>query len=137
MRVFIGGVMQGSRYDGMEDQSYRSQIAAAVRARWPDVQIIDPLLLHPNSVAYDDAAARETLFAMADLAGASDVVIVYLPEASMGTAIEMYMAYQRGISVLAITPMAENWVVRAMARRIFPDLQRFLEFIERCERLDA
>ncbi len=138
MRVFIGGVMQGSRYDGgMGDQSYRQRLAEAVRARWPDAEIIDPLLLHPNSVTYDDGAARETLFAMAELAGHSDVLIVYLPEASMGTALEMYMAYQHSIPVLAVTPMTENWVVRAMARRIFPSLAAFLDFAAEADRLDV
>ncbi len=138
MRVFIGGVMQGSRYGGgMGDQSYRLRIGEAVRARWPEAEIIDPLLLHPNSVTYDDDAARDTLFAMAELAGHSDVLIVYLPEASMGTALEMYMAYQHGIPVLAITAMTENWVVRAMARRIFADMTAFLEFVNSAERLDV
>ncbi len=136
MRVFIGGVMQGSRNSGIEDQDYRLQITEALVARWPDIQIIDPVVLHPNSVTYDDRMARETLFELAELAGQSDVLIVYLPQASMGTALEMYMAYQQGVPVLAITPLAENWVVRAMSRRIFPDIAAFVEHIERIARLD-
>ena len=125
-RVFIGGVMQASN-TGKEllDQSYRQEIAAALRARWPETAIIDPLLLHPNSPAYDDVAARETLFAMAELAARSDLVIVYLPVASMGTALEMYMAYQAGVPVLAISPLQTNWVVRALATRLFPDMEAF------------
>lgn len=138
MRVFIGGVMQGSLVSsGIQDQEYRRRIAEALAARWPDVQIIDPFLLHPQSVTYDDAAARETLFAMAELAGQSDLVVVYLPVASMGTALEMFMAYQQGVPVLAITPMSENWVVRAMARRIFPDLATFFDYVRTAERLEA
>ncbi len=130
MRVFIGGVMQASNSTrDLWDQGYRTQIAAAVRERWPEADIIDPLLLHPQSVDYGDAAAKETLFAMAELAGASDVVIAYLPTASMGTALEMWCAYQNGVPVLAITPMAENWVVRALARRVFQDLDSFFEHV--------
>jgi hypothetical protein len=124
--VFIGGVMQASN-TGIEllDQSYRTEIAAALKARWPETQIVDPLLLHPNSPAYDDAAARETLFAMAELAARSDLVIVYLPVASMGTALEMYMAYQAGVPVVAISPMQTNWVVRALATRLFTTMDAF------------
>jgi hypothetical protein len=125
-RVFIGGVMQASNIGrDLLDQTYRAEIAAALRARWPQTEIIDPLLLHPDSPAYDDAAARETLFAMAELAARSDLVIVYLPVASMGTALEMYMAHQAGVPVLAISPMLTNWVVRALSTRLFPDLAAF------------
>ncbi len=136
MRVFIGGVMQGSRNSGIEDQDYRLEITKALVARWPDVQIIDPVVLHPNSVTYDDTMARETLFELAELASQSDVLIVYLPQASMGTALEMYMAYQQGVPVLAITPLTENWVVRAVARQVFPDIAAFVEHIRRVARLD-
>ena len=131
MRVFLAGVMQASNY-GKElfDQSYRQHIAGALRARWPDVEVIDPLLLHPNSVDYDDAAARETLFAMAELAAQSDLVVAYLPVASMGTALEMYMAYQQGTPVLTISPLEANWAVRALSRRIFSTMQDFIAYVE-------
>jgi hypothetical protein len=136
MRVFIGGVMQAS-HQGKElyDQTYRGRIAAALRARWPDVEIIDPLLLHPNSVEYDDEAARKTLFAMTELAGAADLVIAYVPTASMGTALEMYIAYQRGTPVIAISPMVVNWVIRALSQRIFTDIDSFLAYIQAADSL--
>jgi hypothetical protein len=136
MRVFIGGVMQASNL-GKEllDQSYRRTIAATLRARWPDVEIIDPQLLHPNSPDYDDEAARDTLFAMAELAAGADVIVAYLPSASMGTALEMYLAYQQGVPVLTISPLAENWVVRVLSTRVFPDLDTFLAYVEHCEEL--
>jgi nucleoside 2-deoxyribosyltransferase len=138
MRVFIGGVMQGSRNDHtLEDQGYRERIAAALRARWPEAQIIDPVQLHPESPGYDDAMAKETLFAMAELARQSDAVIAYLPAASMGTALEMYLAHQNGVPVLAITPMAQNWVVRALATHVFPDLDAFLVYVASATRLGA
>ncbi len=127
MRVFIGGVMQASNPGkGIVDQSYRRQIAAAFKARWPDVEVTDPFSLHPNSVEYDDTAAKETLFAMLHLAACSDLVIAYVPTASMGTALEMYAAYQAGVPVITISPLATNWVVIALSRRIFPDLASFL-----------
>jgi hypothetical protein len=127
MRIFIGGVMQGSNEGkSLLDQGYRARIAAALQARWPDVEVIDPFSLHPNSIEYDDVAARETLFAMAELAAGSDMVIAYVPTASMGTALEMYMAYNRGVPVIAISGLATNWVVKALSRRVFPDLESFL-----------
>ena len=98
MRIFIGGVMQASiTGKGIVSQDYRRQIAEALRARWPEIEIIDPFEQHPTSVEYDDARARETLFASLTYAAASDLLIAYVPTASMGTALEMYAAHQRGI----------------------------------------
>jgi hypothetical protein len=127
VRVFIAGVMQASKLGkGIVDQSYRSEIRGALLARWPDLTVLDPFELHPTSVEYQDPAAAETLFRMIDLASSSDLMIAYAPVASMGTAIEMYAAYQRGVPVLTISPMKDNWVVRALSRRVFPDLSSFL-----------
>jgi hypothetical protein len=127
MRIFIGGVMQASiTGKGIVSQDYRREIAEALRARWPDVEIVDPFEQHPTSVEYDDVAAKETLFASLAHAAASDLLIAYVPVASMGTALEMYVAYQRGVPVVTISPLAENWVVRALSRRVYPDLESFL-----------
>ena len=96
MRIFIGGVMQASiTGKGIVSQDYRRQIAEALRARWPDVEVIDPFEQHPTSIEYDDARAKETLFASLAYAAASDLLIAYVPTASMGTALEMYVAHAR------------------------------------------
>ena len=131
MRVFIGGVMQGSiQGKGIVSQDYRRRIAAVLGARWPELEIIDPFALHPNSVEYDDAGAKETLFAMLDHAAVSGLVVVYLPAASMGTALEMYVAHRAGVPVVAISPLAENWVVRSLAQRVYPDIESFAAAVE-------
>jgi hypothetical protein len=138
MRVFIGGVMQASiQGKGIVSQNYRQEISQALRARWPEVEVVDPFALHPNSVDYDDGQAKETLLAMTRLAGGSDLVIAYVPTASMGTALEMYAAHQAGVPVLTITPLAENWVVKAFSRRVFPDLTSFFAFVARSESPEA
>ncbi len=131
MRVFIAGVMQASLAGkGIVDQSYRNAIGEALLAKWPDLDVIDPLVLHPNSVEYDDAAARETLFALVTLASSCDLVIAYVPQASMGTALEMNAAYEKGVPVIAISSLRENWVIRAMATRVFGDLAAFMAWLD-------
>ena len=130
MRVFIGGVMQASiQGKGIVSQNYRQQISQALQARWPEVEIVDPFVLHPTSVDYADDLAKETLLGMLALAGGSDLVIAYVPTASMGTALEMYSAYQAGVPVVTISPLAENWVVKAFSRRVFPDLESFFAYV--------
>lgn len=98
--------------------------------RWPEVEVIDPFDLHPTGVEYDDAAAKETLFAMLDHAAASDLPIAYVPIASMGAALEMYVARQRGVPVVTISPLAENWVVRGLSRRVFLDMEDFMRAVQ-------
>lgn len=111
---------------GIVNQDYRQVIGQALKARWPDIEIVDPFILHPNSVEYGDDEARETLLAMADLAGRCDLVIAYVPTASMGTALEMYSAYRAGVPVVTISPLSENWVVKTLSRRVYGDLDAFL-----------
>jgi nucleoside 2-deoxyribosyltransferase len=94
-----------------------------------NVEVIDPFELHPNSVAYDTAEARRTLIALAQTASQSDVVVVYVPEASMGTALEMWEAYRGGKPIFAISPLAYNWVVRCLATRVFADIDEFGVFV--------
>ncbi len=138
MRVFIGGVMQASiQGKGIVSQNYRQQISQALQARWPDLEVFDPFVAHPNSVDYDDGRAKETLLAMLDEAVHSDLVIAYVPTASMGTALEMYLAHQAGVPVVAISPLAANWVVKALSRRVFPDLESFFAFVARAESAEA
>ncbi len=130
MKVFLAGVMQASLPGkGIVDQSYRNAIGEALLAKWPDLDVIDPLVLHPNSVEYDDEAARTTLFALVTLASSCDLVVAYVPQASMGTALEMNAAYEAGVPVIAITPLRENWVIRATATRIFPDMDGFMAYL--------
>ena len=104
MRVFIAGVMQGSRTDDkMATQHYRKVITDILHSSIENVDIIDPWALHPNSEAYDEDSARETFFAMTSQACQADVLVAYLPEASMGTAVEMWEAHRHGVSVLTIS----------------------------------
>ena len=58
MRVFIAGIMQGSRSaGGIEDQDYRREIAQIMQRHVPGVEVLDPLELHPDSVGYSPEQA--------------------------------------------------------------------------------
>ena len=130
MRFFIAGIMQGSRADiGIHDQGYRVAIGAAIKARFTEAEIIDPMELHPEGVKYGPEKARRTLLEMAEEAGQADVLIAYVPEASMGTAVEMWEAYRAGKPILTISPLAGNWVVRFLSTRVFPSLETFESFV--------
>ena len=129
-RIFIGGVMQGSRRENTIDaQDYRRLIGQCLRSHLLDVEVIDPYELHPNSVAYDTDEARRTLIAMAQTAGQADAAVVFVPEASMGTALEMWEAYRGRKPIFAISPLRYNWVVRCLATRMFTGIEEFCAFV--------
>ncbi|MCI0581079.1 MAG: nucleoside 2-deoxyribosyltransferase, partial [Chloroflexi bacterium] len=131
MHVFIAGVMQGSRLDNqIDEQDYRVRISEALQTHLPDVRISDPWVLHPNSVAYEMDLIEQTFLANTDLVNEADVVIAYLPWASMGTAIEMWTAYRANKPVIVVTPLVHNWVVRLTADEVLPDLDSLLEYIQ-------
>ena len=130
MKIFIAGIMQGSRLDRyIDDQDYRRAITQALLERCPGAQIVDPNELHPDGVDYGDEMAKATLLELVDLAGQADLVVAYAPRASMGTAIEMWQAFQAGIPVVTISPMTANWVVRHLSAAILPDLDAFRSWV--------
>ncbi|UCG23578.1 MAG: MoaD/ThiS family protein [Chloroflexota bacterium] len=129
--VFIAGIMQGSRSDHLIDaQDYRQRITDALETYYPGVRVSDPFALHPESVSYEMDRVRETLEALATLAGQADVVIAYLPTASMGTAIEMWTAYNANKYIIAVTELKHNWVVKVTADQVVPDLDSLLDLLE-------
>jgi hypothetical protein len=131
MRVFIAGVMQGTRTDHLiDDQDYRQRIAAALAASVPGVAITDPWALNPDSVNYEAEQARHTFLTMTAAAAEADVLIAYLPKPSMGTAMEMWSAFQAGRYIIAVTPLLHHWAIRFTANEIFPDLESLLAYIE-------
>jgi hypothetical protein len=129
--LFVGGIMQGSKQEmAVHDQTYRDRIAAIVRRHHPDIEIVDPAKLHPDSVAYARQRAVETFRDSLQRAAAADGLIAYLPEASMGTAIEIWHAHEAGKPVFVISPMLNNWMLWVTATRIFPDIDAFSTFVE-------
>ena len=130
MKVFIAGIMQGSRLDHYIDtQNYRQIIAEAILAHHPGWAIVDPNELHPDGVDYDDDTAKVTLLELADLAGQADLVVAFAPKASMGTAIEMWEGFRAGKPLVTISPMAANWVVRHLSDVVLPDLDAFRSWV--------
>lgn len=131
MRVFISGVMQGSRQDhDVHAQDYRQVIAEAVRARRPEVEIIDPWAMNPGAVNYSPRQAKETLLQEITMASACDVMVAYVPQASMGSSLEMWAAYQNGAPIHTISAMARNWVIQSLSTQVHPSLEAFLAFVE-------
>jgi len=131
MQVFIAGVMQGSRMDRQIDrQDYRQRIAAALVEHVPGVRIIDPFELNPGSVDYDGDRVKETFKVNTAKAADADVLIAYLPTASMGTAIEIWTAFTADKYIVVVSPLVHNWVIQVTADELLPDLDSLISSIE-------
>jgi hypothetical protein len=113
----------------VSDQGYRQTISQILNEHVQGIQLVDPWALHPTSESYDNEKARETFLGMNALASQVDVLVAYVPEASMGTAIEIWEAYWGGAVVLTISPMVDNWVVKLLSTQVFPSIEAFETFV--------
>jgi hypothetical protein len=128
MRIFLAGIMQGSHYGPvMHHQGYRSELTALLKQHWPTAEVYDPLADHGESLAYSDDQGRNVFLHHNRMCGECDLLLAFVPEASMGTAIEMWEAFRFGRVVIAISPLSLNWTVKYCSDFVFSNLQDFTE----------
>jgi len=131
MKIFFGGIIQGSNLgQDIASQNYREIIKTSILKMHADIKIIDPYENHNNSIDYDDNKASETFFGHIELLKDCSLMIAYLPTASLGTAIEMWQAYENDIPILTISPMTTNWVIRLLSSLNFETTELFEQYIE-------
>jgi len=128
---FLAGIIQGSNTGKtLQNQDYRDKIKANLRKYFPDAKIFDPMDKHPDSVNYDYRTGESVFLGYIKLATQCDCVIAYLPQASMGTAIEMWECYKKDVPIWTISPMKENWSVKFLSKRIFESLEEFEKYLK-------
>lgn len=128
MKFFIAGIMQGSHTRMvLHDQDYRQHLKQLIEENFPEADIYDPLANHSESVNYDDQTGRDTFFGHNRMCSEVDVLLAFVPEASMGTAIEMWEAYTNGAAVITISPMPLNWAVKFLSHELYADVEQFEE----------
>ena len=126
MRFFLAGIMQGSHTEALvHDQDYRHRIKELLRTHFPQSDVYDPRADHTNSIEYDDTTGRRVFFRHNEMCREVDVLLAFVPEASMGTAIEMWEAHQHGAAVIAISPLRHNWAVKFLSHAIYADVESF------------
>jgi hypothetical protein len=126
MKIFLAGIMQGSHREPiLHGQDYRARIKRLLAEHMPGVELYDPLADHGESISYDDRTGREVFYRHNRMCREVDAVLAFVPQASMGTAIEMWEAYQSGRAVLTISPLEHNWAVKFCSHEIYSDLAAF------------
>jgi len=128
--IFVAGIIQGSLRDrSIHEQDYRRRLVDLLRAEFPELEVYCPIENYPNSLEFPEALERSTFFSLMERAAQADALVAYVPEASMGTAIEMWQAHRRGRLVVAISPMSANWSVRFLSDAVLPDIAAFEDFV--------
>lgn len=128
--IFIAGIIQGSdKGRGIYDQGYRKKLKSLLTEYLPEVEVYCPFENHPNSIDYDSEKGKRVFFELMERASQADILIAFLPQASLGTAIELWQAHQAKKIIFTISPMTENWVIKFLPDKNFTTLTDFEEFI--------
>lgn len=126
MRFFLAGIMQGSHAAAIcHGQEYRACIAELIERHFPGAEVYDPHAKHSGSLGYTHETGRDVFFRHNRMCREVDVLVAFVPEASMGTAIEMWEAYQHGAAVITISPLRHNWAVKFLSHALYADLPAF------------
>jgi hypothetical protein len=127
MRIFLAGIMQGSHAaKALHDQGYRAQLKRLLAEYLPEADVYDPRANHQQSLGYDKMQGREVFFYHNYLCREIDVLVAFVPEASMGTAIEMWEAYQHGAAVVTVSPMKHNWAIKFLSHALYTDIEELV-----------
>jgi hypothetical protein len=134
LQFFLAGIMQGSHREAtLHEQAYRPRLKALLEASFPGAQVYDPLADHAQSLDYDADLGRSVFMHHNRLCGEVDVVVAFVPEASMGTAIEMWEAHRNRRTVITISPLSHNWAVRFLSDAVYDDVAAFERALAREE----
>jgi hypothetical protein len=126
MHIFLAGIMQGSHLGAvMHHQGYRGRLKEMLARHLPHARVYDPLADHEQSLDYDHDQGRSVFLHHNRMCGEVDMLIAFVPEASMGTAIEMWEAWRNGRVVVAISPLAHNWAIRFCSHILYADVEAF------------
>ena len=131
MRIFLAGIMQGSlRSASMHDQDYRSNLRDTIPQYLPEYEIYDPLEFHAKSLSYETRQGQNVFLHHNKMCGEIDLLIAFVPEASMGTAIEMWEAWRHDKLVVTISPLKHNWAVKYLSHIVFEQESDFFEALQ-------
>ena len=126
MKIFLAGIMQGSHLGAvLHNQNYREDLKALLEQHLPAANVYDPLADHADSLDYDDDMGRSVFMKHNQMCSEVDVLIAFVPEASMGTAIEMWEAHRAAKRVVTISPLTHNWAVRFLSDVVYSDMDVF------------
>ena len=125
IKIYISGILRGSRENEFYPQCYRKRIVDIIQKSWESAVVHCPNIkgaVSDTETLKDTAKEFEQQLSMLKK---SNIVVAYIPEASMGCAIEVYNASMRGKYVVTITPMKSNRMIRMFSHEIYDSVDSF------------
>lgn len=118
------GVRRGVRAAAADP---RKRLAGAIRARHPEAVVHDPV----DAWLRTESQVPAEFHRLTGLAAASDVCVAWLPDgdATADAVAEVQAAHRGGATVVVITPETDDFVVRAFATVVLPDLDAFTDWL--------
>lgn len=118
------GVRRGVRAAATEP---RKRLAGAIRSRHPRAVVHDPV----DAWLRTESQVPAEFHRLTGLAAASDVCVAWLPdrESTADAVAEVQAAHRGGATVVVITPETDDFVVRAFATVVLPDLDAFTDWL--------
>lgn len=126
--IFLAGIIQGSLPDTIADQDYRTKLKDMFRKYMPDWDIYSPMDDHSDSLDYPEEKGKDIFFYHIEKAAEADLLVCYIPTASMGTAVEMYEAHKRNKPIVTISPLKKNWTIKFLSTYIFETIQELEDY---------
>jgi hypothetical protein len=128
-RILVVGILRGTRTGGrLHSQKYRLQIKKWLEKYLPGVEVHAPIEKARDMHDYGLVKGIEAFFDTVRRASQYDASVIYVPEASMGSAIMIWEAYRNQRPVVVISPL-ENRTVRALSTAICKDMKAFHAFV--------
>jgi hypothetical protein len=130
---YLVGLTHGVRRGiAAADPDLRLRLADLIRDRYPHALVHDPVEAWYGGVPVPDGQAGLAEFhRLTGLAGGSAVCVAWLPDReSVADAVaELQVARRAGATVVAITGEADDFLVRAFASVVLPDVDAFARWV--------
>lgn len=128
---YLVGLTHGVR-SGLPDRDLRRDLAAAIRAFDRHALVHDPVETWLRASAPVDEDRLEEFHRLTSLAAGSEVCVAWLPdrESVTSAAAELQAARRGGATVVAITPHGDDFLVRAFATVVLPDVDAFSGWVQ-------
>jgi hypothetical protein len=128
---YLVGLTHGVR-EGEPDRDLRRHLAAAIRSVDRQAVVHDPVETWHRASAPPDTDRLDEFHRLTGLAAGSEVCVAWLPDRASITnaAAELQAARRGGATVVAITTHRDDFLVRAFATIVVPDLDAFSAWVE-------
>ena len=130
VKIFVSGIVHGSRENDVYPQCYRKRLVDVIEKSWETAIVSCPSIANSKTSTESLTDTMKAFELQLSSLKKSDIVVAYIPEASMGAAIEIYNASLRGKYVVTITPLQSSRIIKIFSHDIYDSVDSFEQACE-------